>query len=159
MISGHAISHHLHADDNQLHVSFASGDSTAALDGLQSCLASVHSWMLTNILKLNPDKTEFILIGNEREENKYLSTFPIEHFGVKTNPAESARNLGEIFDHISPSAHIYQQSAAHACTMSGICGVFTITLIWIVQNYLQLALCLVTSIIAIHFCMVSPTAW
>ena len=61
----HAIPHHLYADDSQLYVSFASGVSTAALNGLQSCLASVQSWMSTNTLKLNPDKTEFLLIGNE----------------------------------------------------------------------------------------------
>ena len=66
LVSGHAIPHHLHADDSQLCVSFLSGDSAATLNGLQSCLAFVQSWMLTNKLKLNPDKTEFFLIGNER---------------------------------------------------------------------------------------------
>ena len=54
--------------------------------------------MSTNKLKLNPDKTEFLLIGNERQQSKYLSMFPIELLGVKTNPAKSARNLGVIFD-------------------------------------------------------------
>ena len=98
MICEHAIPHHLYADDSQLYVSFASGDSAAALNGLQSCLASVQSWMSTNKLKLNPDKTEFLLIGNERQRSKYLSMFPIELLGVKTNPAKSARNLGVIFD-------------------------------------------------------------
>ena len=51
MIFEHAIPHHLYADDSQLYVSFASGDSAAALNGLQSCLASVQSWMSTNKLK------------------------------------------------------------------------------------------------------------
>ena len=54
--------------------------------------------MSTNKLKLNPDKTEFLLFGNERQRSKYLSMFPIQLFGVKTNPAKSARNLGVIFD-------------------------------------------------------------
>ena len=93
MICGHAIPDDLYADDSQLYVSFASGDSAAALNGLQSCLASVQSWMSTNKLKLNPDKTEFILIGNERQRSNYLSLCPIEIFGVKTNRAKSARNL------------------------------------------------------------------
>ena len=66
LVSGHAIPHHLHADDSQLYVSLSLGASTAALNGLQTCLASVQSWMSTNKLKLNPDKTEFLLIGNER---------------------------------------------------------------------------------------------
>ena len=60
MISGHAIPHHPYADDSQLYVSFASGDSAAALNGLQSWWASVQSWMSTNKLKLNPDKTKFL---------------------------------------------------------------------------------------------------
>ena len=67
MIFEHAIPHHLYADDSQLYVSFASGDSAAALNGLQSCLASVQSWTSTNKLKLNPDKTECLLIGNEQQ--------------------------------------------------------------------------------------------
>ena len=98
LVSGHSIPHHLYADDNQLYVSFSSGDSAAALSGLQSCLASVQSWMSTNKLKLNPDKTEFLLIGNERQRSKYLSMFLIELLGVETYPAKSARNLGVIFD-------------------------------------------------------------
>ena len=98
MISGHAILHHLSADNSQLYVSFASGDSATALNGLQSCLASVQSWMLTNKPKLNPYKTEFLLIGNEKQRSKFLSMFPIELFCVKTNPEESARNFGVIFD-------------------------------------------------------------
>ena len=64
MIFEHDIPHHLYTDDSQLYVSFESGNSAAALNGLQSCLASVQSWMSTNKLKLNPDKTEFLLIGN-----------------------------------------------------------------------------------------------
>ena len=54
--------------------------------------------MSTNKLKLNPDKTEFLLIGNERQRSKYLSMFPIELLVIETYPAKSARNLGVIFD-------------------------------------------------------------
>ena len=97
LISGYTIPH-LCADGSQLYFSFSSGNSAAALNGLQSCLASVQSWMSTNKLKLNSDKTEFLLIGNERQRSKYLSMFPIELFGVETYPAKSARNLGGIFD-------------------------------------------------------------
>ena len=98
LVSGHAIPHHLYADDSQLYVSFSSGDSAAALNGLQSCLGSVQSWMSPNKLKLKPDKTEFLLIGNERQRSKYLSMFPIELLGVETYPGKFARNLGVISD-------------------------------------------------------------
>ena len=98
LISGHAIPHHLYADDSQLYISFSSGNTAAALNGLQLCLASVQSWMSTNKLKLNPDKIEFLPIGNEQQRSKYLSKFPIELSGVETYPANSARNVGVIFD-------------------------------------------------------------
>ena len=58
---------------------------------------------------------------------------------------------------ISPFAHMYKQFVAHAFTISEICGVFAVTLIWIVQNYLQLLSCPVVSIVAIHFCLVLLT--
>ena len=98
LLSEQTIPHHLYADDSQLHVSFSSGDSASALNGLQSCLASVQSWMSTNKLKLNPDKTEFFLIGNDRQRSKYLSMFPIKLLDVDTYQTKSARNLGVIFD-------------------------------------------------------------
>ena len=116
LISGHAIPHQLYADDSQLYISVSSSNSAAALNGLQSFLASVQSWTLMNKLKLNPDETELLLIGNERQRSQYLSMFPIELLGVKTYPAKSARNLGVIFDkkvnfcsHISAicSSYIY----------------------------------------------------
>ena len=69
-----------------------------APNGQHLGVTSLQSWMSTNKLKLNPDKTEFLLIGNERQPSKYLSMFPIELLGVKTSPAKSARNLGVIFD-------------------------------------------------------------
>ena len=53
--------------------------TTAALNRLQACLASIRSWMLTNKLELNSDKTEFFYIGNKWQ----LSRFPIELFSVK----------------------------------------------------------------------------
>ena len=98
MICKQVIPHQLYADDSQLYVSFASGDSAAALNGLHSCLASVQSWMSTNKLKLNPDETEFLVIEYERQWSNYLSMFLIELLGVKTNPAKCVRNLGVIFD-------------------------------------------------------------
>ena len=107
LVSTYAIPHHLYADNSQLYVSFSSDDSAAALNGLQSCFASVQSWMSTDKLNLNPDKTEFLLFGNERQRRKYLSMIPIAFLGVQTYPAKSARNLGVIFDkHFNFRSHI-----------------------------------------------------
>ena len=43
LIAGHAIPHHLYADNSQLYISFSSDNPAAALKGLQSCLPSVQS--------------------------------------------------------------------------------------------------------------------
>ena len=105
MVSGRAISHHLYTDDRQRNVSCVSRDTATALNSFQSCLASAQSWTSMNKLKLKPDKTELLLIGNERQS----LIFPIEILGVKTNPSNSAGNVGVIFDktftfysHLSP---------------------------------------------------------
>ena len=99
VISNHSIPHHLYADDSQLYVSFSAGDCTESIRKLNSCLVSVQNWMFSNRLKLNPDKTEFLLIGHKQQRNKYHSLFPTTLMDVETNPAKSARNLGVIFDH------------------------------------------------------------
>ena len=93
MISGHAI-----LTISMLYISFA---LAAALNGLLLCLASVQSWMSTNKLKLNSDKTEFLLIRNIQQWSKFLCMFPIELFGIKTNRAklrsESWSNIWQNF--------------------------------------------------------------
>ena len=57
---------------------------------------------------------------------------------------------------ISP-AHMCLQSAAHAFTASGVCGVFTITLIWIVENYWQTPWCVAILVTAVYVCLVLET--
>ena len=54
LILQHTIPHHLYANDSQVHISFSSGNFAAALYGLQSCLASVQSWMSTNKTETKP---------------------------------------------------------------------------------------------------------
>ena len=82
MIFEHATPHHLYADDSQLYVSFASRDSAAVLNGLQSCLASVQSWMSTKKLKLNPEKTNSSLLGKTDSGVNTSLCFQFELLGV-----------------------------------------------------------------------------
>ena len=74
-------------------------------DGCKFLIISYYFSRYPVIKKLTSttsDKTEFLLIGNERQWRKYLSMFPIELLDIKTNPAKSARNLGVIFDKKQP---------------------------------------------------------
>ena len=76
VINDHSIPHHLYADDSQLYVSLSASDSPASVKKLQSCLASIQNWMQSNKLKLNPDKTEFLLIGHKQQRQKISFNVP-----------------------------------------------------------------------------------
>ena len=54
--------------------------------------------MYKNKLKLNPYKTEFLLIGNKCHRKNFTSSFPIDILGNQISPKPTARNLGLIFD-------------------------------------------------------------
>src|SRR5260221_5053761 len=91
-----ALPFHLYADDTQLYLSLSSPDSTAALTNLFASLTTVHSWFTSNMLSLNPSKTEFFLIGTPQQRQRILN--PIITFeGYQITPS-SSRNLGVLFD-------------------------------------------------------------
>ena len=54
--------------------------------------------MITSKLKLNPDKTEFILIGNKSQRDKFKKYFPTKIVDQDVTPTDSARNLGVEFE-------------------------------------------------------------
>jgi hypothetical protein len=91
------LSFHLYADDTQLYISFSCPDSCSCLSLLASALDSVHGWLHSNKLSLNPSKTEYLLIGTPQQKSKILSS-SIHFSGTTISPTESTRNLGIIFD-------------------------------------------------------------
>ena len=65
---------------------------------MQHCLTGVSAWMIGSKLKLNPSKTEFLLVGIKLQREKILNNFPCLLLGQDTNPSTSAKNLGVLFD-------------------------------------------------------------
>ena len=65
---------------------------------LNRCLDDVKDWMSTSKLKLNPDKTEFIIFGSKRQRNELNACFPIDILGSPLCPVDSVKNLGVWFD-------------------------------------------------------------
>ncbi|KAF7241901.1 putative RNA-directed DNA polymerase from transposon BS [Varanus komodoensis] len=85
---------HQYADDTQLYLSFSTnpGEAVAVLNW---CLAEVREWMRANKLKLNPDKTEVLLVGG--------SGFGEGGFDLVLNGAtlplrDKVRSLGVLLD-------------------------------------------------------------
>ena len=59
-----SIDYHFYADDTQLYISLSPANFSHSIQKLKNCLNDIQNFMFTNKLKLNPDKTEFILIGS-----------------------------------------------------------------------------------------------
>ena len=98
MISRQNICHHLYAYDTQIHLSLSKTDPEMSLSLVQQCLQDVSDWMIASKLKLNPDKTEFILIGTKAQRDKFKKYFPTKLLDQDVTPTDTARNLGVEFD-------------------------------------------------------------
>ena len=84
-----------------------------ACDRLKSCLDDVKKWLSANKLKLNPEKTEFIIFGSKLRE-KLNKSFPVDILGNFLSPAGTVRNLGIWFDSdFSFSRHV--QNICKSC--------------------------------------------
>ena len=100
---------HVYADDTQLYLSFrpdTSSSQSEAIEAMELCIKAIRAWMTTDKLKLNDDKTEFLIIGTRQQ----LSKVHIEKLlvgDVSVAPVTAARNLGTWFDtNLSLVTHI-----------------------------------------------------
>ena len=101
------ISFQFYADDTQLYVHLTHKNVASALDKLSHCLEDVKRWLSTNKLKLNPDKTEFIVFGSKSQREKLNQSFPVNILGNLISPTDAVRNLGVWFDSdFSFSCHV-----------------------------------------------------
>ena len=89
---------HLYADDTQIYTSFVAENITQSLSVVQNCLLTIQDWMNQNMLKLNPIKTEFMIIGNLTQRKKVAHISPVELLNQHFTEIDSIRNLGVAFD-------------------------------------------------------------
>ena len=70
---------------------------SASTSWKERCIEDIRDWMLNDKLKLNDDKTEFIIIGTSQQLAKV--SINILRVGTATiTPVSSERNLGSWFD-------------------------------------------------------------
>ena len=101
------IKFHFYADDTQLFVQLCPKDAFSMLLKLNYCLVDVQMWMSSSKLKLNPEKTEFIVFGSENQRRKLNHLFPVNILGSLLHPAQRVKNLGVWFDaNLSLSDHV-----------------------------------------------------
>ena len=64
---------------------------------MEGCIKEIRSWMAENFLKLNDDKTEFLIIGSKSQLKK-VKTSTIQIGTSVISSTSSARNIGAMFD-------------------------------------------------------------
>ena len=100
VIKSHLLHAHAYADDTQLYLSFkpesAVGEAEARF-AMEQCIRAVRAWMVVDKLKLNEEKTEFMLIGTHQQLSKVRTDSLLVARTVVSSVSE-ARNLGVWFD-------------------------------------------------------------
>ncbi|KAK3521503.1 hypothetical protein QTP70_007968 [Hemibagrus guttatus] len=103
VISSHGFSYHCYANDTQLIFSFPTSDTMASAR-ISACLVDISSWMTAHQLKLNPSKTELLVIPGDPSPAQDLV---ISLSNSMTSPSATARNLGVTMDNqLSFSSHV-----------------------------------------------------
>ena len=100
LFSQYDMDYHCYADDTQIYMGFnpkSENDQKLAVDIMEDCIMEVKNFMNHNKLKLNDDKTEFVLIGTKYWINK-LTFNEIMVGNVQIKAVEKAKNLGVVFD-------------------------------------------------------------
>ena len=91
---------HAYADDTQLYLS-CNADSACsqndAVEAIEQCIQAIRSWMIKDKLRLNDNKTEFMIIGTRKQ----LAEVNIDGLSFGESiiaPVTSVWNLGSWFD-------------------------------------------------------------
>ena len=90
----------MYADDSQLYISVSPNieeDQLTAISQLQNCISEISDWMNKNKLKLNEDKTEFLIAGTSHQHAKIMiNSLSVSGAIIPASPY--VKNLGVIID-------------------------------------------------------------
>ena len=65
---------------------------------LHLCTSKISNWMSDNWLKLNAEKTEFLIAGTRRQHSKVTANSLWLVIGIDIKPSVNVKNLGVIID-------------------------------------------------------------
>ena len=92
------MSYHFYADDTQLYLVFEPLENWIDISKrLEDCLTDISSWMCSNMLKLNEDKTEVMFFA-PKHQVKDLQDCHLTFGGNVVTSSECVNNLGVYFD-------------------------------------------------------------
>ena len=85
---------HFYSGDTKLYVHITHKHVAHAFDRLKTCLDDVRRGLSANMLKLNPDRIEFINFGSKMHHVKTLNKLIVNTFSNFFSPSEAVRNFG-----------------------------------------------------------------
>ena len=98
VILNHPVSHMLYADDTQVYKSCNANDLPLTILCIEKCVSDVRTWMLSNKLQMNEDKTEVLLITPKRVAKSEQLPVSMNINGTSVTFCPSLRNLGVTLD-------------------------------------------------------------
>ena len=92
----HNMQFHLYADDTQLYCASEIDSCADTMKSIESCISDIRSWMISSKLKINDDKTEFLVISSSHLSFHFDKQLTIGDATI--SQSSSCRNLGVMFD-------------------------------------------------------------
>ena len=118
----HVLKCHFYADDTQLYITLEPDTCSlnSTLERIEKCTEEIAAWMRSNFLKLNGDKSEYLIFGSAKNLNK-LNVRSVHIDQASVSRASQARNLGVIFDsNFTLEAHINKLCSHAFCHIRNI---------------------------------------
>jgi Reverse transcriptase (RNA-dependent DNA polymerase) len=105
----HRCKYHIYADDIQLYIECSPSELDQAIQIMNFILGDIVTWTESHGLKLNPTKTQAMLIAtqNTRARINLPTLTPLTLNGTQINYTDTVKNLGIFFDkHLAWDKHI-----------------------------------------------------
>lgn len=98
LLRQHIPNYHFYADDTQIYLSAKLNELDNAVHQIEQCVSIVEGWMSQHQLKMNNDKTEFLIISSKQLASKFTKP-SLKLSGLAVEPVKLARNIGVTMDH------------------------------------------------------------
>ena len=117
------IEFHLHADDTQIYMIFKPSVPMAkkeCIAKIEKSISKIDIWMSQNLLRLNRDKTKFIMFSTRQQLAK-LGDIHLQIGPDKVVPVDHVKNLGYIMDKfLKNGPHINKLPSTSYCMLHDI---------------------------------------
>ncbi|KAK6186723.1 hypothetical protein SNE40_006003 [Patella caerulea] len=99
IIEKHGLNSVIYADDTQLYIACDSPKDCSVINCIEQCVDEIRSWMGSNMLSLNDNKTEIVCFSSRfKDVGIPPSTCAVRIGDVLVTAANSVRNLGVMMD-------------------------------------------------------------